>query len=489
MKEIINYRENWWIVALFLPVLVLTIWMLGVTNLFIMGSICIALLFLISVISKSNTIALLLILTPAFSQGIFSLMGIPTIVPRMCMELTILLLLGKSLYLQGIIKKAPIRAFGFLPMLGLFVVSLFSVYINEEPIFPFLLFCRHIFIFYLLLVALLNLNISESTIKKINKYIVLLFLIQIPAAITKFVIIGQDEGAGVGTVSMQGGELSTILPLVAIAFLFAFCLFKSKKKYIVFIIGFMIFGLIGEKRALMFYIPLLLFLVYYLYTKQRRAKRIFSIRKAQMKYIFLILVISFLGLYSASKLIVTLNAENEIGGSFDPKFLANKVITYNTWVLDNGKVFGRYAATIYTYRCLEKGGPINLLLGLGTGNMVESSLIKGRQRVAFNRFGIRAGLTGFVWFAFQVGLLGTIFLCYLYLKLFKKVYMIYRGSSDPYFKSVALGFLGATFVLFLDFFTYSKTSMSSGVLTPVYFYIAAIILRHYYICRSTTNIL
>ena len=48
-----------------------------------------------------------------------------------------------------------------------------------------------------------------------------------------------------------------------------------------------------------------------------------------------------------------------------------------------------------------------------------------------------------------------IFLCYLYLKLFKKVYMIYRGSSDPYFKSVALGFLGATFVLFLDFFTYS----------------------------------
>ena len=86
-------------------------------------------------------------------------------------------------------------------MVGILAVATFSYSYNQPEILPAIFFVRQIFIFYLFFVALLNLNLSEETVFKINKLIIFLFLIQLPAAAVKLILVGQWEGLGIGTVS------------------------------------------------------------------------------------------------------------------------------------------------------------------------------------------------------------------------------------------------------------------------------------------------
>ena len=197
-----------------------------------------ALILLFKSILKSDTLALGLIFTTAFTRVIFHLVGLPRMVPVLFTEICVILLLAKALYLRLLVQKKPLQAAGFFPMLGILVVAILSYVYNQADMLPLIFFLRKTFIFYLFFIAVLNLDLSESTIKNINKYIILLFFIQIPASIVKLILIGQEEGRGIGTVSWQAGTLSTTLPLFAIAFLCAFYFFRRKARYLVLIFFF-----------------------------------------------------------------------------------------------------------------------------------------------------------------------------------------------------------------------------------------------------------
>jgi len=132
---------------------------------------------------------LLTIITMAFSQGIFLILGFSTIVPRMIMELSVVFLFLISIFIR-LVRNNKVVVFGLLPVAGLFLTSLISRHINSEPLLPFLIFLRHTFIFYVFFIALLNLELRRSTYYRINKYLIFLFIIQIPANIVKFFIVG-----------------------------------------------------------------------------------------------------------------------------------------------------------------------------------------------------------------------------------------------------------------------------------------------------------
>lgn len=457
--------------------LILSIYVFGIISVLQTGVFCLALLFCFYIIFKSDTGALILIFTMAFTQGVLELIGIPMIVPKSIAELTVILLLLKAIYFQGIVKKRSIKVFGLLPMFGLFYIILLSFYINEQPTLRFLLFSRHMFIFYLLFIALLNLNLSEEAVKRINKYAIFLFLIQIPAAIVKLIVIGQDEGRGIGTVSMQGGQLSTTLPLFAIAFSLAFYLFSRNKLLIGVIAGFIAFSLINEKRAFIFYLPVLMFFILYVYGKGNLHGKTSIFNRSRIKIISLIILITIGGLFVAAKTVRTLNPETGWGGSFNIGFMLDSVVKYETAITAEGYSFGRLASTIHSYNILKKEGLLTLLLGFGPGFLAQSSLVDQQEYDVYMNIGIRAGKTGVVWLINQIGLLGVLFFLLFYMRLFKKANVIYREISDPYWKPIALGFVGASFVFILDILTYSYGTFTFGVLTPIYYYIAAICLK------------
>ena len=431
-------------------------------------------------ILRSNLFAIVIVFTMAFSQGIFGLFGIPSIVPRLIAELSIIVLLAKSLFLKPTNTKKLV-SFGLLPMTGLFLVTVFSFYINNMPILNFVLFFRHMFIFYFFLLALLNLKISQRTVSIINRYLVFLFLIQILANLIKFAVVGQTEGYGIGTMSVHGGSLTTTFALSAIAFSFAFYLFKKDKRYIIFMIGFFIFALIGNKRAIAFYIPILIPTIVYCYSKRQKNNKLLFIRSLNAKVIFLVIVFSWLGIYCTSRAITSLNPDNKFGGKFDIKYLKDKVTTYTVRTSSTGVQLGRWGATVQCYRSLKRAGLNQLLFGFGSGKMVTSLILSPQSltEIGTVQFDIGYGFTGFVWVILQVGLLGVGFLVYFYFTMFKHAYKLYQNSTDQNYKAIGLGFLGINMVFSLDFFTYSKTTLTSGVLTPVYFYTAFIIFKSF----------
>lgn len=485
----INLKENWKFIVPLLLIFILAIWKFGIIALSELAFLFSAFVFFFYVILKSNTIALGLIFTMAFSQVIFHGVGLPEMLPTLLTESGVILLLAKSLYLRLFVHNKPLRVVGFYPMLlCLPSVVLISFIFNESEVLPAIFFIRKTFIFYLFFIALLNLDFSEETVNRVNKYIIFLFLIQLPALLIKLIAIGPEE-KWVGTVSWQAGQLSTTLPLFAISFLLAFYLFRQKKRFILLIAGFILFGISGQKRALVFFLPILFMVIWYLYDRQRRFRQTFLSVK-RIKVGILLVAIAGMALYGGAKFLPDLTYggdfyEGRTGGAFDIRHIVDYVIWYNTrdytdimstYNTDNTQ--GRWTITMISLKRLRESGTIRQLVGFGPGVMIESQHIRQKDPI-FERFGIRGAYTGFVTFVLQVGFLGVIFLTYFFLKMFRKIYILYQKSSSPDFKMIALGFMGATCLVILDFFFYGTSTLLLNGIPPIYFYVAAVLLRNY----------
>lgn len=447
------------------------------------GLVVISIVFLsiFDVILKSNTVALGMILTLSFTRILFTFAGFPRAVPVLLTEICIILLFIKAISPQIFGHKNTLKMSGSLFMLGVLFVTIVSYLANEPETMPAIFFIRQVFIYYLFFFALQNLDLSEKTIDKINKLIILLFLIQLPAALVKYITVGQNEG-WIGTVSWQGAQFSTTLPLFAIAFLIAFYFFRREKKYLILIIGFCCFGIAGHKRALMFMIPVVLIFVWYLYGKQKTFN--FRLKFAQLKYFIVIGVVCIVVFVVTVKTLET--------GMYNEGFNFNRIyenfVWYNTrnqiadygFNADLGYTMGRFTITSIAFDNIKNADFIQKLFGFGPGTMIRSPHLGRSKETAYEFFGIYGVYTGFVITVLQVGLLGTLLLVCFYLSLFRKAYKTYRKTQNKDFKMLILGFLGATFVFLLDFFAYGSTTMFLGVLAPVYFYVAALILRGNY---------
>jgi hypothetical protein len=417
------------------------------------------------------------IFTCAFLQGSLDLfLGIPTFVSRGLMELCILFLFAKAFYGRLIKYQQPIKLVGHVPMAGLFAVSIVSYIMNGETIIRYSLFVRHLFIFYIFFISLLNLNIAASTVARVNRYIVLLFLVQLPAAVEKFFRVGFQEGGGIGTVSAQAGSLSTIVPLFAMAFLFSFYLWRRKSKYIWLIPFFVAFGIVGEKRAVVFFVPAVLMLMCGLFLWETRGyRRVPGLRGPAgiVGIAIVIVLLSIVGIYGGARTLKSLNPETTVGGSFDPGYIVETIMEYETMIVETGETFGRITTTMYAFELLHSRGTFELLFGLGPGLLVESSLLDQTEYETFRSLGIVAGKTGLVWIVLQVGILGFLFVLLLYLRLFQKALYLYHVATRPYSKAILLGFLGACLIFVADLVGYSAATLVTGSVTPVFFYIAA----------------
>ncbi|MGH7830983.1 MAG: hypothetical protein ACREP8_12475, partial [Candidatus Binatia bacterium] len=129
---------------------------------------------------SSNTFALILIFSFALTPGLFELvLGIPSSIPRAAAELCIVMLFTKAIFLKMKNGDKSFRVIGFFPMFGVFAVSLVSFLLNELGFDSYLSFLRFVFLYYFFFLALLNLNLSESTVRTVNQFLMLAFGAQI----------------------------------------------------------------------------------------------------------------------------------------------------------------------------------------------------------------------------------------------------------------------------------------------------------------------
>lgn len=396
-----------------------------------------------------------------FLTGIFQLFGLSSGIYKLGIPLVSAGLFAYSFFTKGNQLKFPFLAWVF----GFGIVAVVSSYLNQVDSFSLAYFLIYTLLSYAYFIVLINED-SNLLISRVVSFIKLLILLQVPAIIVKYLLIGQSEHGGIGTLSVNAGSVSTIFPIFIIAILFSIYLYKRKLKYLVLIACFSLIGIVGDKRAIILFIPLVLLICGVLFIKLE--KRYFM--KGLTNKLILLVGLCIAIFYFTARTNKTLNPENSNWGSFNVPYIVSYIERYTSSESNNKYQMKRKGALIYFINYTLEAPPNKMIFGDGAGKLIESKF-NSQDGSMSSEYGVRyGGRMGFVWLLLQVGLLGTILYLCFFMRLF--AYVKNRHESNP----IYLSFLVLTIVFFIDTIMYSNVFLRYEYLKGLYFVILGLIL-------------
>jgi len=421
----------------------------------------------------------------SFSLGIFQYFGQPILIPKLGAAVFSILVFFISVGHALKNNNSFFRFKYFRVHIFMLLIGSVSFLINGANVSAYLLFLRDTLPCFLLFLAILN--YANTDYKTINNVLISLFLIQIPVSWIKLNLIGINEH-WIGTVHYNAGQLSLILPAVAVAFIYPKFLEEKKIFLVILVICFLGFSIIGQKRTVIVLFPLLFVSMYVIYVLESLNKR--SIIEVLSKLIKPVLVLIALTLIFIYLIIIYLPSTYEGGKELRSfNFGTSYLLTYNfrNYELnDNGKKMdssnvdsdvgiqmGRGAVTIAAVKFIKNSDISNVLFGFGP-MVTRSSVIAGNEPdQMYTKFKIRGSTPGFVIYLLEYGILGVLAIVWLFKLVHTDMYNYLKFSTNKKKKSFFLGCLGLNFVFIFDFFIYSGASLHFGVILPVYYYLIA----------------
>ena len=399
-----------------------------------------------------------IILILAFSKGILELGGVSSSFSQLIIEVLILLVFGISILF--VLEKKLFYGTGVVFVFSFLVIIFISFLLNNTTLLQMLLFLRAVLIYILFFYAVLNIPFTQEEKTSFLKLLLFLFLIQIPASIIKLVILGGTLEGIVGTMTIDEGSLATIMPLIASVVTITKYLVTKEVKYIILLLSFIGIGLISNKLGILFYVMFMFILLTYLYsTKQGNSFVIntFFLKKMVSTIIYISIIFSLFVIINPRA-----NPEHKVGGSIDIEYLINFTNDYNSLKLKGSRVEadGRSDAPFVAIDKLSQGGILNILIGYGPGDIVQSSLLKYKDPL-LSKYNIGyGGRLGLVWIMIQLGILGVISFLSFHIFLLYRAYIFFKTSKEnEYFMSLSI--LSISIVYFIDFFTYSSQMLLS----------------------------
>lgn len=396
-----------------------------------------------------------------FLQGSIQYLQLPSFLYKVGMPLIVVVLFFLS-------SKQGIRIFPHLRYIViLFFIVLFSFLINSIPIFNFIYFLTYLFLPYFYFLIILN-EPNNSLVKNIKKIIIAFVLLQIPMVIIGFILNGQHE-ANSGTLTNSDGSVATIFPSIISAYVFSLYIINKKIKYILIIIGFFLFGLIGEKRAITLFIPLVLLLVYIVPIIKGKTR-------VSIKTVFsfiMVMMLSGAAFYAAVRLNPSLNKEGKIGGSFDYQYFMDYAKHYNEIGRSEKSEMQRLEGLLYFNDYMLNQPLGTLLFGEGAGKLISSRYSTNPDEnlmlVYYNvRYG---GRMGFIWLLLQIGYLGVLVFFSMILRFARIIWKNFK------YKSEYIAFVIITFIFLLDLLFYSYVSVKYFYTMGLYMFLYALIYR------------
>jgi len=430
-------------------------------NYFSLYLILTVVLILAMLYAKNKKVILIaIIFSIAFLQGVLTLVGIDKFVYQLILELCVFLL-----FFHSVLNRRNANNRFIVPGLGLFIlyslIVYFSYYINNASMYESLLFYRVTFINYLLFLGIVNSSISELKFFNVNKLIIIYFIMQIPASLVKYLMVGQLEEY-IGTVSITAGQLSALIPLLCISFLLAFYLNKKINLFIFLtgVLGFTFMNFVGGKRAYYFLLPIVIILTIILVSDSIKLRNLFS-----PKLLIITSILVSIVFYSGGVLIPTLNPERKIGGSFNPNHMFEYFNKYvNAYKYGNVSI-GRLSSTKNALNNVIKNKPY---LGFGPDALYASpTSIIGKG----SNFNIAGGRTGLTFHLISIGILGTSSLLLLYLYFSIRFFNFKTNLKNSFQKALYAGTKVGTILIFIDFFLYSRSFMYHYIPSLIMFYL------------------
>ena len=374
--------------------------------------------------SKLIFIAAFFILT---FNGLWEFIGLPTFITKISF-FSLLLLISTISVLQNNLKLSRFEII-LISIVIPYLISVYLIYPNISTIISLFQLFSPLIILILLRGITYNSN-DHIFFQEFFKYFIIL---QVFSALIKLVIIGQGEGQGIGSISIQAGSLSTFIGLTICIYALNEKLKGNSKTYITFFILAFIFVVINEKRLGIIVVGSLA-----IYSGFFASKNNSFLSNSLLKPAIGIITFTSLSIIGAKYVPTLIEGYSVL--EFD-----ERVWTYLTAVKSDGTALGRLAGLFKTYEDLLLNNSI--LFGMGP-EIYLSSNISGVSEELFNPIGVtilfgRFGIFGLlVWFSYFI--------------------FLYRNTNNnPLLKIFVL-------YLFFDFIIYSNSIFLSHSLVLIY---------------------
>lgn len=257
-----------------------------------------------------------------------------------------------------------------------------------------------------------------------------IFMVQILISVLKFILFNgrQIEGI-VGTFTISGGAVGTIIPILGFIVLWFYRNGKMSWKDWLFVAGLLLVGFTTGKRAVWFILPVVI-AAFMVYVQGIRLNKYIILGIAAIPIVF----------YFGARLTPTLNPENKVWGSFDLEYMFDYAETYQFGedglsgtmeqpvqvssfggkLSTNGPIDaeGRGGATIALIELLFGDYPLQKgdIWGVGFSNMYSTdyaSFAKLPLTISLDHKGSATGLFQSYVTTGYVGIFTTILFCFL----------------------------------------------------------------------------
>jgi hypothetical protein len=411
-----------------------------------------------------------------YFQGVFSILDIPMGGIKAVIEMLVWLFFLIALFEKG---SSARHIPGTTLFLAFTLFYLVASILNRTLNFDSFSYFRHHLNAFLLMAAVYMFPFQPTKLFRINRFVFFLFVIQILASAIKLALVGRSE-EHVGTMVITTGTMHTIFPIMAIIFMaYAWIWLGRKRKYLLYILGFMFMGWVGDKRGIYFYIVVILGVLFWRWFRTEKRGHFIPVRFLRWAPLFpLIMVMIF---YLGLRLTPTLNPEKKVWGSYDPEFLASYFYYYNIKDSKNEDYRGRFGGTYILLSEFFKGNGLmirreidtrSVLTGFGADKhvgVVSERISKLEAAGIYRPPGVIS--TGFTQSLLATGVIGVILLVWFFLFYSRKVSKIsHNPELNPYWRVIlnSTSMLGLLFLL--DYFTYSPTFYTNNTIYLTFFY-------------------
>lgn len=410
-------------------------------------------------------VILSLILILAYFLGALEIVGISKTINKATVQFLIFILFIFALIKILIVKKFYIYSGLAVGLIGLIVTITISYLINDYDFKYLLLFVKELIFPFLFIVALINIKLPKLYIKKLFTLLIVLAIVQVLATVIKLFTFGFAEKY-IGTMSVMEGSVATIFPLLVISFVWTKFLYDNKYVYLLYLIPFLMIGLVSRKLGIIPYAVIIIIILNVLQFSQR-----VLLKKRLYVRMILIVIISIILVYSFGRLNDRISDNNTIGG----KFNITKVIDFTLKYITHEKTglggWNRLSAPVVVFNKLNSGTISNLLFGFGPGHLVLSRH-NHYEKPLSDIYNIGyGGRTGFIWILLQIGLIGVISLTFIHISFLLVLLKNKKNKLESKNKVMILTSIGFIIIFFIDFFTYSQVILVELPIYVTYYFI------------------